>query len=102
MKTLLSKVGLLTVLTVMGVGCCSPYGGGYYGGGGYPGTYNPACPGGNCGVGYGYAPQAAAYQPYGMQATVPTVSPAAPVALAPTPYYYSPYPMTAMNHLPTY
>jgi hypothetical protein len=97
----ISTLCLAIALTTAGLGCCGgPFGGGYYGGG-YPQQYNPACPGGNCGVGYGYAPQASAVQPYGAQMTVPTAAPA-PVAAAPVPYYYSPYPTTALNHLPSY
>jgi hypothetical protein len=94
MKRISTLCVAIAVMTA-GLGCCGgPFGGGYYGGG-YQQPYNPACPGGNCGVSYGYAPQAS------IQSTVPTIGPA-PVAVAPAPVFYSPYPTTALNHLPLY
>lgn len=96
---------LCLAVTVMtsGIGCCLWPGYGMYPGYGAPGygnMYNPACPGGNCGV--GYYPQAAAYSTYdSVQAAYPAVAPA-PVAIAPAPVYYAPYPTTAMNYIPTY
>ena len=83
-----AMLSLATMIMTVGIGCCgSPFGGGY--GGGYQQPYSPACPGGNCGTGYGYIPQNSAMTPYG-----------APVAAAPG--YYNPAPATAMNYLPTY
>lgn len=92
-------LGLL--LMSSGIGCCLfPHCGMMGGGYGAP-MYNPACPTGNCGVGY-YGPSAAAYSTYdSVQVNYPAVAPA-PVAIAPSPVYYGPYPTTAMNYLPTY
>lgn len=87
----------LAVLST-GIGCCgwpgypggaAPYQGGYQ-------PYSPACPGGNCNLGFqGAAPTA--YAPAAVSATAPT---GAPVATTPT--YYAPYSTAAVNHLPTY
>lgn len=102
----MKRVGMLCLalgLMTSSIGCCLFPGYGMYpGAGGYNNNmYNPACPTGNCGVGY-YGPQAAAYSTYdSVQAAYPAVAPA-PIAVAPAPMYYSPYPTTAMNYLPTY
>ena len=81
-------LGLLVAST--SIGCCCFPGWGACGGGGYYGA-PAACPGGNCGTGF-YPPTGASYQTYT----------SAPVAVAPAPAYYSPYPTTALNYLPTY
>lgn len=83
---------LALTIACTGIGCChGPLG---YQGGYQP--YSPACPGGNCGIGYqGYAPSAA-MPVQGYSATTMAV----PAPVAATPYY--PYTTAAVNQLPTY